>query len=106
MFQSPKPTTHHVILTDAVGTLQWVILHSLELHKNLTFCKCLYLRQETTFYRSSKAPNQLLFYVLLTGAKGTLQWVILHSPELHKNLTFFKCLYLRQETTFYGSSKA
>ena len=60
VFQSPKLTTHHVLLTGAIGTLQYGILHTPESPKKPTFCKCLYLRLETTFLRSSKAKNPLL----------------------------------------------
>ena len=55
--QSLKPFNHYVLVTSAIGTLQWVILCSPRLHKKLTFCICLYLRIETTFSRSSKAQN-------------------------------------------------
>ena len=34
-----------------------------------------------------------------TGAMGPLQEVILHTPELHKKITFCNCLYLSPETT-------
>ena len=55
VFKSLKLTTHYVLVTGAIGTLQCGILHSPGLHKKITFCKCIYLRLETTFLSSSKA---------------------------------------------------
>ena len=71
-------------MTGAIGTLQEVILHTPGLHKKITFCNCLYLRLETTFFSSFKAQNN---YSLCTGAVGTLQCGILHPPRLHKSYT-------------------
>ena len=55
LFQSLKQSTHYVLLTGAIGTLQCGILHSPELHKKITFCNFLYLRLETTLSKSIKA---------------------------------------------------
>ena len=60
VFQSPKPSTHHVLLTCAIGTLQCGILHPPGSPKWRIFCNCSYLRLETTFSRSLKALNHLL----------------------------------------------
>ena len=34
LYQSPNPTTHYVLVTDAIELLQWVILHPPVLHKS------------------------------------------------------------------------
>ena len=55
VFKSPKLSTHYVLLTCAIGTLQEVILCPSESPKLPIFCICYYLRLETTFSRSLKA---------------------------------------------------
>ena len=37
VFQSPKLTTHHVLVTGAIETLQCGILHTPGLHKKIIF---------------------------------------------------------------------
>ena len=39
-FQSLKPSTHYVLLTGAIGTLQCSLLESPESPNCLTFCNC------------------------------------------------------------------
>ena len=49
------------------------------------------------FFQSLKLTTH---QVQLTGAIVTLEEAILHSPGLHKKITFCNCLYLSPDTTY------
>ena len=69
-------------MTCALGTLQELILHSPGLHKKTHFLQMLISQARNNISKIFQSQKPTTHRVLLTGAIGTLQELILHSPGL------------------------
>ena len=83
VFQSLKLTTHHVVVTGALGPLQYGILHTPGLHKKNHFLQMLISQSRNNILEVFQSLKLTTHHVVVTGALGTLQEVILHTPRLH-----------------------
>ena len=70
------------------------------------FLQMLISQAGNNIFKVFQSPELATHHVLWTGAIGTLQEVILHTPGSPKKPIFCKCLYLWLETTFSKFSKA
>ena len=76
LFQSLKPTTHDVQVSDALGPLQCVILHSPQLHKSYikkSFLQLLLSQARNNIFQLFQSLKPTTHDVQVTSALGPLQ---------------------------------